>query len=104
MTETMAFRTLLRVYFLFKSKPLSTNIKLTLQKPLVWSITTYACPARKIVADIHLLKFQHLQNKGFCTASKFVRNTSICSVHAAFKILYIQDFITVFCRQLSEVK
>jgi hypothetical protein len=42
--ETEAFRTLIGIYFLFKRKRLSANIKLTLNKQLIISIM-YACPA-----------------------------------------------------------
>jgi hypothetical protein len=46
--ETMkakAFWTFIRLYSLFKSEQLSTNIKVTLHKALIRSVTTYACPA-----------------------------------------------------------
>jgi hypothetical protein len=38
-------------YSLFKSKLLSTNIKLTLHKALIRSVMTYACPAWEFAAD-----------------------------------------------------
>jgi hypothetical protein len=44
MIERKAFRTLTRIYSLFKSERLSTNIKLTIHKALIRSIMTYACP------------------------------------------------------------
>jgi hypothetical protein len=46
--ETMkakAFRTFIRIYPLFKSERLNTNIKLTFHKALIRSAMTYACPA-----------------------------------------------------------
>jgi hypothetical protein len=42
-TEAKGFRTLIRIYPLFKSEQLSTNIKLTPLKPLIRSAMTYAC-------------------------------------------------------------
>jgi hypothetical protein len=59
----MAFRTFIRIYSLFGSERLSANIKLTLHKALIRSVTTYACPAWELAADIQLLKLQRLQNK-----------------------------------------
>jgi hypothetical protein len=38
-----AFRTFIRIYSLFKSEWLSSNIKLTLHKALIRSVFTYAC-------------------------------------------------------------
>jgi hypothetical protein len=63
MIEAKAFRTFIRIYSLFKSERLSTNTKLTLNKALIRSVMTYACPAWKFAADNHLLKLQRLQNK-----------------------------------------
>jgi hypothetical protein len=62
MIEAMAFRTFIRIYFLFNSERLSANIKLTFHKALGRSITTYACPAWDFAADNRLLKLQFLQN------------------------------------------
>jgi hypothetical protein len=44
MIETRTFRTVIRIYFLFKSERLKANIKLTLHKVLIRSVTTYARP------------------------------------------------------------
>jgi hypothetical protein len=55
--EAKAFRTCIRIYSLFKSEQFGANIKLTLQKALIWSIMTYACPAWEFAADSNLLKF-----------------------------------------------
>jgi hypothetical protein len=44
MIEAKAFSTLIRIYSLFKSERLSTNIKLTLYKALIRNIMTYSCP------------------------------------------------------------
>jgi hypothetical protein len=43
MTKSKAFRTLIRVYSLFKSERLRANIKLTLHKALIRSVMTYDC-------------------------------------------------------------
>jgi hypothetical protein len=45
MTEAKAFRTFIRIYFLFKSERFNTIIKLTLHKALIRTVMTYACPA-----------------------------------------------------------
>jgi hypothetical protein len=45
MIEAKAFRTFIRIYFLFKGERLSANIKLTLHKALIRSVMTYTCPA-----------------------------------------------------------
>jgi hypothetical protein len=60
MFEAKAFRTFIRSYSLFKSERLSANIKLTLHKPLIRSVMTYACPSWEFAADIYLLKLQRL--------------------------------------------
>jgi hypothetical protein len=45
MIEDKAIRAFIRIYSLFKSERLNANIKLTLHKPLIRSIMTYASPA-----------------------------------------------------------
>jgi hypothetical protein len=52
MIEAKALRTFIRIYSLFRSERLSTNIKLTLHKAL--SIMNYAFPAREFAADNHI--------------------------------------------------
>jgi hypothetical protein len=62
-TVAEALRTYIRTYSLFKSQRLSTNIKLTLDKALIRSVMTYACPTWEYAADARLLKLQRLQNR-----------------------------------------
>jgi hypothetical protein len=50
MIKTKAFGTFIRVYALFKSERLSTNIKLTLHKALIRSVMTMACLVWEIAA------------------------------------------------------
>jgi hypothetical protein len=102
MIEAKAFRTFIRIYSVFKSERLSTNIKLTLHKALIRSIMTYECPAWEFTADSHLLKFQRLQNKVFRTIWNFPRRTPARGLYMAFKLLYIYDDITKSCRQQAE--
>jgi hypothetical protein len=83
MIEAKAFRNFIRIYSLFKSERLSTNIKLTLHKALIRSIMTYGCLAWEFAADNHLLKLQRLQNK--------VLRTPGCDLHMAFKLQYMYD-------------
>jgi hypothetical protein len=64
---------------------------------------TYACPAWEFVADNHLLKLQHLQNKVLCTTGNFPRYTPVCDLQMAFKLLYVYDYITKLCGQQAEV-
>jgi hypothetical protein len=63
--EAKAFRTSIRLYLLFKSERLSTNIKMILHKALIRS------------AETHLLKLQRLQNRALHTTSNFSRHTLI---------------------------
>jgi hypothetical protein len=44
MINAKVFRTFIRIYPLFRSEGLSVNIKLTLHKAVIRSLTTYACP------------------------------------------------------------
>jgi hypothetical protein len=81
MIEAKAFRTFIRIYSLFKSEQLSTNIKLTLHKALIRNIMTYARPAWEFAADNHLLKLQFLQNKVLRTTGNFPRRTPIRFAH-----------------------
>jgi hypothetical protein len=103
MIEAKAFRTFIRIYYLFKSERLSANIKLTLHKALIRSVMTYASPAWEFAADIHLLKLQLLQNKVLRTIGKLPRRTPIRDLHLAFQIPYVYDYITKLCRQQAEV-
>jgi hypothetical protein len=52
MTEAKAFRTFIRIYFLFKSGRLSVYIKLTFHRALIRSVMTYTCLASELAADI----------------------------------------------------
>jgi hypothetical protein len=99
MIEAKAFRTFLRVYSLFKSERLSTNIKLTLHKALIRSVI----PAWESAADTHVLKLQRLQNKVLRTIGNFPRRTPVRELRTAFNIPYVYDFITRLCRQQPEV-
>jgi hypothetical protein len=73
MIEAKAFRTFIRIYFLFKSECLSTIIKLTLHKALNRSVMTYVCPTWELVPDTYLLKLQCLQIKFLHTIGNFPR-------------------------------
>jgi hypothetical protein len=64
---------------------------------------TYACSAWEFAADNLLLKLQHLQNKVFRTIGKFPRCTPVRDLCMAFKLPYINDYITKLCRQQAEV-
>jgi hypothetical protein len=94
MIEAKAFRAFITTYSLFKSKRLSTNIKLTLHKAFIRSVMTYGCPAWKFATDTHLLKLQCLQNKVLRTIGNFPRHAPVCELHKAFNIPYNYDYIT----------
>jgi hypothetical protein len=106
MIEAKASRTFIRIYSLFKSERLSTNIKLTLHKALIRDIMTYAYPAWEFAADNYVLKLQRLQNKVLRTIGNFPRRTPFRDLHMAFKLsyiyiyiyIYIYDYITKLCR------
>jgi hypothetical protein len=98
MIEAKAFRTFIRIYSLFKTKRLSTNIKLTLHKALIRSVMTYACPTWDFAADTHLIKLQRLQNKVLRNIGNFPRRTPVRELHKALSIPYIYDYITKLSR------
>jgi hypothetical protein len=103
MTETKAFRTFISIYSLFKTKHLSTNIKLTLHKVLSRSVMTYACPAWELAADTYLLKLQRLQDKVLHTIGNFLRCTLVHDLHTVFNLPYVYDYIAKLCTQQAEV-
>jgi hypothetical protein len=55
-TVAKALSMYVRTFSLFKNGCLSTKIKLTLNKALIRSVMTYACPTWEYVVDVHLLK------------------------------------------------
>jgi hypothetical protein len=101
--EAKAFRTYISVYSLFKSEPLSVNIKLTFHKALISFVMTYVCPAWEFAADTHLIKLQRLQNKLFRTIGNFPRRTLIREMHTTFHLPYVYDYMTKLCRQQAEI-
>jgi hypothetical protein len=103
MIEAKAFRTFIKIYSLFKSERLGSNIKLILHKALIRSVMTYSCPAWELAADIYLLKLWRLQNKVFCTIENFPKRTSAHDLHTAFNFPYVYDYTTKLCRQQAEV-
>jgi hypothetical protein len=86
MIEVKAFRTFIRIYSLFRSERWLANIKFTLQKALIRSIKTYACPAREFATDSHLLKLQRLQNKVIRTTGNFPRRIPFRDFHMTFRL------------------
>jgi hypothetical protein len=74
MAEAKAFRTFIRNYSLFKIECLCANINLTLHKPLIRSVMTYAClPAEQ--DSLHHWKFSKV-NTGLQFALGF--QPSVC--------------------------
>jgi hypothetical protein len=93
MIEAKAFRTIIRVYSLFKGERLSADFKLTLHKVPSRSVMTYACPPWEFAADTDILKLQRLQNKVLHTIGEFPKCTSVHELHVAFQAPYICDYI-----------
>jgi hypothetical protein len=90
-------------YSLFKSGCLNTNIKLMIYKALVRSVIIYACPAWEYMADAHLSKLHHLQNRILHVTGYIHRCTPVRELHMAFKIPYMYDYITELSRTQAEV-
>jgi hypothetical protein len=103
MIEATSFRTFIKIYSLFKSERLSTNINLTLYKALASVIMTYACPAWEFAAYNHLLELQLRQNKILRNIGNFPKCTPVRDLYMAFKLLYLYDYIIKLCRQQIEV-
>jgi hypothetical protein len=103
MIKAKAFRTFSRVYALFKSERLSTNIKLAFHKALITSVMTQACSVCEFAADTHQIKLQRLQNKVLRTTGNFPRCTLVHEMHMAFHLQYVYDYKTKLCRQQAEV-
>jgi hypothetical protein len=101
--EAKAFGTFIRIYPLFQSERLSTNIKFTLHKALIKSAMTYVCPAWEFAAETHLLKLQLVQNKVLRTIGNFPTHTSIRDMHLAFQVQYVYGYITTLCRRQAEI-
>jgi hypothetical protein len=103
MIEAKAFRTFIRIYFLFRSERLSAKIKLTLHKALIRSVMTYARIAWESEADTYLLKLQRLQNKVLRNIRNFPRRTQVRYLHMAFDLPCLCDRITKLFEQQAEV-
>jgi hypothetical protein len=97
-----AYRTCIRLHFLFKSDQLSANIRLSHHEALIRSVMTYACPAWEFAAHTHQMIFQRLQNSVLRTTRKLPRTTSIRDKHMAFEIPYVYACITKLCRQQDQ--
>jgi len=92
-----------RVYPLFRSRRLSSNIKLTRHKALARAVMIWACPAWEFAADAYLLKLQHLQNKVLRIIGNFPRRTPTRELHVAFNIQHAYNFVTQLSRQQAKV-
>jgi hypothetical protein len=64
---------------------------------------TYACPTWVYVADAHLLKLQHLQNRVLCAVGNPDMHRPVYELHVAFKIPYVYDCITKLYSTQAEV-
>jgi hypothetical protein len=98
-----ALGTYIRTYSVFKSKYLNANIKLIMNRALIRSIMSNACPTCEFAADTHLMKLQHLQNRVLRANSNLDRRTPVRDLHLAFKIPYVYDYITKLYRRQAEI-
>jgi hypothetical protein len=96
-------RPYIRTYSIFKSKHLSTHIKLIVYRALIRSIMTYASPTWEFAVDTHLMKLQRLQNRVLRAIGNLDWRTPVRDLHLAFKILYLYDYIPKLCRRQAEV-
>jgi hypothetical protein len=95
MIEAKASRTFVRIYSLFRSKRISTNIKPTIHhKALFRSVMTYVWPAWELTTDICLLKLRCLQSKVLCTFGNSPRCTPVCYLQVALSLPNVYDYIT----------
>jgi hypothetical protein len=93
----------LRTYIrTIRSERLRTNIKFMLYKALIRSVMTYARSTWEYSTDAHLLKLQRKQIRAFRAIENRERRTPIRELHVAFKIPYVYDYITKFCRVQAE--
>jgi hypothetical protein len=100
--KAKAFRTSIRVYALFKSERLGTNIKLTFHKALIRSAMTQAYRVWEFAADTHLIKLQHLENKVLRTTGNFPSHIQVREMQMGFHLPYVHDYMIKFCRQEAE--
>jgi hypothetical protein len=97
--KAKASQTFIRLYPLFKTEPLTANIKLTILRVLIRSVMTYACPAWEFAAETQPMKLQRLQNWVLPTIGNFPRRMSVHGLDVAFQVPYVYDYITKLCRQ-----
>jgi hypothetical protein len=64
MIEAKAFTTFLRIYSLFRSERLNSNIKVNLHKALIRSVMTHACPAWELAADTFFFLWRYSPHLG----------------------------------------
>jgi hypothetical protein len=100
MLEAKTFRTFMRIYSLFKSGRMRSNIKLIHHKALARSV---CLPSWELAADTCLLKLQSLQNKVLCTTESFPRCKRVRGLHTAFTLPYVYEYVRTLCRKLDEV-
>jgi hypothetical protein len=101
--EPKTIKTFIRIYSLFKSEPLSTNIKLNLHTALIRSVMTYACAYWELAADAYLLKLQRLQIKVLRITANFSSCTPVRDLHMAINLPRVYDYVTKWCRQQAEI-
>jgi hypothetical protein len=65
----------------------------------------YASPAWEFAADIHLIKWQRLQNKVLSTIGNYPRRTPVREMHMALQIPFVYDYTRIrkLSRQQAEV-
>jgi hypothetical protein len=103
MIGAKAFRTFIRICFLYKSERLSANIKLTLYKALIRRVLIYDYPVWELAAGTYLLTLQRMQNNVLRTIGNFSSCALFRDLHTTFSPPDVYDYVTKLCRRQTVV-
>jgi hypothetical protein len=101
-TAVKTLGTYIRTYSLFKAEHLSIHIKLNIYKIIGRSGLVDACPIWQNMADPHLLKVQHLQDRVLRALGVLDRGTPVRDLKVALRIPYLYDYIILLCKKQTE--
>jgi hypothetical protein len=91
-----AFRTIVRIYSLFRSERLSANIKLNLYKALIGSVITYAYPAWELAADAYLLNCSTYKTR-FSAPLEVFQGANRSAIYTRLSNLHLYTIINQNC-------